>query len=294
MLTLVFAGGDTPAGKGRKVSEWLDDCGNIFAQAFSLQGFYWIDWPAVGVFAFSTGTREVLVWPKPNSQREAIVDAFCRVLKPTILQALEWQAIHASAAIGPTGLFAFCGPTGSGKSTLAFAMQQVGWRQFADDAVVLRLESDHVKACPLPFTPRLRSASRAQFADTSQPAAASLAESEETTLVAVFLLQQNSSLLSPRVSSIPRARAFPELLAHAHCFDAEDRAHTRRLMNDYLGIAARVHALRLEYPPNFEQLRQLTDAVMGVATGISSCASLGHAPLCEHVASAAIDGRACS
>jgi hypothetical protein len=64
---------------------------------------------------------------------------------------------------------------------------------------------------------------------------------------------------------IPRARAFAELLAQAHCFNTEDWAHKRQLVNDYLQITARVHAFTLEYPPNFQQLQQLTDAVVHAA-----------------------------
>jgi hypothetical protein len=272
MLALAVAGGEAPTEHSRKVNEWLDDSGKVIARAFSRKHVHWIDWPGLGVFAFSTGAREVLVWPKPNARRQAIVGTFCRVLQPIILQAMECQALHASAAIGPAGLFAFCGRAGSGKSTLAFAMQQNGWRQFADDAVVLRLTRDRVKACRLPFTPGLRPDARAQFADLFHPWSVLPDESEEIPLIAVFLLQQDASFTSPHISPIPRARAFPELLAHAHCFDPEDQTHMRRLVSDYLGISARARAFTLEYPPNFQQLRQLTDTVVEAARSINPSA----------------------
>jgi hypothetical protein len=53
---------------------------------------------------------------------------------------------------------AFCGKSGSGKSTLSFAMQEVGYWQFADDALLLRIEQDRIIAPQLPFVPRLRPA----------------------------------------------------------------------------------------------------------------------------------------
>ena len=56
-------------------------------------------------------------------------------------------------------------------------------------------------------------------------------------------------LTSQRISLIPQARAFSELLAHAHCFDAEDPAQTRRLVDDYLELVARVPVFALEYQP---------------------------------------------
>jgi hypothetical protein len=151
-------------------------------------------------------------------------------------------------------------------------MQQTGWKQFADDAVVLNLDSDRVRACPLGFTPGLRPASRAQFANLSNPSPASPWPTAETRLIAVFLLQQNTRLPGPRISLIPGARAFSELLVHAHCFDAEDPAHKRRLVNDYLGITARVPTFALEYPPNFQQLGELTSTVVETATSINPSA----------------------
>ena len=84
----------------------------------------------------------------------------------------------------------------------------------------------------------------------------------------VFLLQQNPDLTSPRISLMPQARAFSELLAHAHCFDAEDPAQTRRLVDDYLELVARVPVFALEYQPDLQQLPQLTRAVVEAATNL--------------------------
>src|SRR5262245_52135574 len=160
MLKLRHAGGERPA-SGSKVNEWLDDSGAVLARGFSRASLHWIEWPGVGVFAFSVGSDEVRVWPEPDVRHEAIVDVFDRSLQPIILQALgEWQALHASAAVGSEGVLAFCGRSGSGKSTLAFAMHLAGCRQFADDALVLRLDRACVLARPLSFMQRLRPQSR--------------------------------------------------------------------------------------------------------------------------------------
>lgn len=270
MLTLAFAGGDAPApGTGGKVNEWRDDCGEVCARAYTSKVLHWIDWPGLGVFAFSAGSYEVRVWPEPNSQHEAIVDTFSRTLEPIILQTLGWQVLHAGAAVGPAGVVAFCGRKGSGKSTLAFAMHQAGWRQFADDALVLRFDQDRVMSCPFPFTPRLRPASRAHFAHAHSPSPSS-SDSADFPLTAVFLLQQNPDLTSPRISLMPQARAFSELLAHAHCFDAKDQTQTRRLVDDYLELVARVPVFALEYQPDLQQLSQLTRAVVETVTNLDA------------------------
>jgi hypothetical protein len=276
MLTLAFAGCGAPTpGTGRKVNEWRDGNGEVFARAYTSKLFRWIDWPGLGVFAFSAGSREVQVWPELGIQHQAVVDTFSRTLEPVILQTLGWQALHAGAAVGPTGVFAFCGRKGSGKSTLAFAMHQAGWRQFADDALVLRFSQDRVMSCPLPFTPRLRAVSQAHFAyalnlSPSSPDAAAPADAVEVPLTAVFLLQPNPDLSGQRISLMPQVRAFSELLAHAHCFDAEDPAQTRRLVEDYLELVARVPVFALEYRPDLQQLPHLTRTVVEAAASLDA------------------------
>jgi hypothetical protein len=255
---------------GRKVNEWYDDCGAVLARAFSCEDTHWIEWRGLGVFAFSGGSHAVRVWRERNSSREAIADAFSRMLQPIILQALGWQVLHAGAAAGPAGMLAFCGRAGSGKSTLAFAMQQAGCQQFADDAVVLRSKRDCVTAYPLPFTPGLKPASRAHF-DARRPWLTSPASQPvEVPLTAVFLLAQNAELAGPRISLLQQGPAFSELLTHAHCFDAEDPTHTRRLVDDYIEIVKRVPVFTLEYRPDFQNLGELTCAVVQAASSIDA------------------------
>ena len=126
-------------------------------------------------------------------------------------------------------------------------------------------------SCPLPFTPRLRPAAQAHFAHALNLSQSSpdAADAVEVPLSVVFLLQPNPDLSGQRVSLRPQARAFSELLAHAHCFDAEDPAQTRRLVDDYLGLVARVPVFALEYQPDLQQLPQLTRAVVEAATNLN-------------------------
>jgi hypothetical protein len=274
MLTLAAVGNDVllPTA-GRKVLEWFDDDGEVSLRAFAGADLRWIDCPRFGVFAFSPGSREVRVWPEAGIQYEAIVDTF-DMLQPVILQALGWQALHASAAIGPAGVLAFCGNHGSGKSTLAFAMHRAGWQQFADDALVLRLDGGHQKACPLPFRPRLRRASRAYFiqGNGSLPSFPR-SQSADVPLAAIFILRQDAGLSRPHVSRTPQARAFSDVLAHAHCYDSENPTHMRQLVDDYLGLVGSVPVFNLAYPPDLRQLPRLTRAVMVAVANFDSAAA---------------------
>jgi hypothetical protein len=269
MLTLAFADGKAPVHlTAQQGTPWLDDQGSVCAWTFSRDDLHWIDCPGLGVFAFSAGSREVQVWPKPDGKRAAVIDAFSRLLQPVILQALGWVALHASAVAGPAGAFAFCGRSGSGKSTLAFAFCQEGWRQLADDGLVLRLDRDRVMTCPLPFRPRLRAGSRAHFVRARMNLSpAPEWQTTEVPLTAVFMLRQDATLASPRISPVPKVRAFSQLLPYAHCFDTEDPKHTRRFIHDYLCLSARVPVYTLDYRPEFKNLPQLMCAVIAAARG---------------------------
>src|SRR5205823_5475754 len=117
----------------------------------------------------------------------------------------------------------------------------------------------------MPFAPRLRPDARAYFATVHGPSALVQPTFTHPPLAAVFLLQQDLRLHSPRVSLMRGATAFSKLLAYAHCFNGEDPKHMRQLLEDYLEVIARVPVFTLQYRPDFQALPQLTRAVMEAA-----------------------------
>jgi hypothetical protein len=265
MLSLSILEGVAPA-TGRQVNEWTDECGKVFARAFSSDDHYRIDWPGLGAFAFRPGSRDVLVWPEPDAGHEEISDTFDRLLQPIILQALGKQALHAAASVGPSGTIAFCGSAGSGKSTLGFAMGQAGYRQLADDALVLQLEQDQVSVCPLPFAQKLRQASRLHFRYADQvPATRVDVRPADLALSAIFLLRQDVQIERPQLTLLSQAQAFSALLAHAHCYDAQDPSHTRRLVDSYLAMVSLVPVFVFQYRPDLQQLPELTEIINDAA-----------------------------
>jgi hypothetical protein len=265
MLSLIISAGVAPKA-GRQVSEWRDECGNVFARAFSADDHYRIDWSGLGTFAFRPGSHDVLVWPEPDARHEEISDTFDRLLQPVILQALGKPALHAAAVVGPSGTIAVCGNKGSGKSTLAFAMGQAGYRQLADDALVVQLERDRVSVCPLPFAPRLRPASRLHFGYSEKiPAPPVDVRPADLALSAMFLLRQDDQIERPQLTVLPQAQAFSALLAHAHCYDVQDPTHTRRLVESYLAVVSLVPVFALQYRPDLQQLPQLIEIIQDAA-----------------------------
>lgn len=242
---------------------WRDGQGLEYARASTSDGESWIAWRNLATFAFSDGSGDVRAWPEPGVPGDRVADVFERVVQPIVLQAMGSQALHASAIAGEGGVLAFCGVGHSGKSTIAYALGQRGYRQIADDALVLKVSPGRIAVRPLPFAPSLRPASRLHF-DTQRSAVGNdhvhqpNPADDGLPLKAVFILRQDARLSAPagpdRLSPV---QAFSALLTHAHCFDETSNAHTRRLAEDYLTVAGQIPVMTLTYPPHFAQIEWL-------------------------------------
>ena len=93
------------------------------------------------------------VWPVRGMTLEWARAEFDRMLRPIVLQALGWQALHAGAALTSEGALLFCGRSGAGKSTTAYALGKMGWTQLADNQVVWRLHDGRRRFKPCPSRP---------------------------------------------------------------------------------------------------------------------------------------------
>lgn len=246
----------------REVNAWHDEAGRAFARAHSDGQRHWIDWPAIGLFQFEAGSLNVTIWLAEDDREAAARDAVTRVLQPMILQALGWQALHASAVSLPSGVMAFCGLSGHGKSTLAYALAARGAPQFADDAVLLDVAADVVSAHPLPFQPRLRPLSAEHLA---APVPAPAADRMAAPLRLLWVLSPGKTGEQPRVARVPAVPAFKTLVTHAHCYNPSDPAATKRMTEAYLSVAAVVPVLELRYPRGFDRLPAVLDAIVDAA-----------------------------
>jgi len=264
-LELVESGRPPDFAAGVEVNIWRDEDGGVCARLFRGPASRWIDWPGLGLFWFEPQARIVHVHPAAGARREIVQATFARVLQPAILQALGRQALHASAVAGRAGVLAFCGPAHSGKSTLAYALGRAAYRHFADDALVLSLNGSEVRADSLPFAARLRPTARRHF-EAALPTLPQAADAQSSNRVAAFfLLKQDPACEGPaRAVRVPPARAFTELMTHAHCFDPSDSLEARRLVEDFLDIVDRVAVYSLSYRPGFERLGELRDAIAAV------------------------------
>ena len=301
MLTLTVAGESEPDPSAQAwdaqpvqvpVNIWADESGEVFARGYISGPLRWVDWRGLGRFTFQPGSTVVHVRACANASPQALRGTFDRVIQPVILQALGWQALHASGVIGPSGAVLFCGMGRSGKSTLAYAAgRRAGYRQFADDAVVIEADGERMRACPLPFATGLRQDADRMLrssgagpssllgpvvpvglpepkTDLEDQTALRHAEDRKDSFAvrSVFVLSQDPAAPADvRIDRIAPADAFALLLTHAHCFDEADRTATRPMVETYLAFADHVPVLALTYRPDFAKLDALVDAVLTAA-----------------------------
>ncbi|MBA3298338.1 MAG: hypothetical protein H0U19_15540 [Acidobacteria bacterium] len=260
--------GDPTSGRvGRRVQVWRDLADSDCAYGYAGSGWWAVDWLRIGTFLFGPAFGETVeVVPRRGVSEARIEDVYRRSVLPLVWQARGKETLHASAVTGARGVLAFCGERGAGKSTVAYGFSRRGFEQHADDTLVLTVGTDGVTTLPLPFAPRLRPAS-AQFFERA-PRRGSLSALETTapeTLAALFILRPSDPPRPSAISVLAPAEAFRAVLAHAHCFDPSNPVNQRRLLQQYLEIAAHVPIFQVIYRPGLERLDALLDALLAAA-----------------------------
>ena len=227
-------------------------------------------WPGVVTFRFDDqGTIDA--FPESGIDPAQVTDLCRRSVEPIVRQALGSETLHASAVRADVGVLAFSGERESGKSTIAYSLSRRGFPQYADDAVVMRMDGDRVAALDLSFGVRLRPEPARLFgfdAAHTKPLhdvlPLNLAGSDDTTtpLAAIFVLGRHASGL-PRATRLTPGTAFTAILAHAHCFDPVDPVGRQRLLENYLGIADRVPVFDLRFASGLDGLDAVLDCIEG-------------------------------
>ena len=202
-----------------------------------------------------------------------------------MLQALGWETLHASAVQGSDGAIGFCGERESGKSTLAYTLGRRGYRQLADDMLVLEIGRG-VRALELPFDVRLRAescayfgvnAGRGPFTDIASIDPRRGEATANEPLSALFVLHRIDRG-EPTVTRLSPTAAFTAVVAHLYCFDPHDAGARRRLLEHYLEIAASVPVYELRFAGGLDGL----EAVMAcIEDAIGGYAELTEDACCE-------------
>lgn len=252
------------------VQVWLDLRDEVRAYGFTGPDGWSMEWPGVGTFRFGRvlgGTVQCV--PEPGVSQERLEDLYRRSVLPLAFQALGKETLHASAVRLSSGVVAFCGERGAGKSTVAYGLYRRGFEQRADDTLVLSIGPDDIRVVPLPFTPRLRPLS-AEFFGTATPTddnGLPLHENglSEALAAVLVLLPAAQAPQEPIVERLPPTNAFRAALAHAHCFDTGNPDSRRRLLENYLELAACVPVYHVTYRPGIQALPVLLDAILAAA-----------------------------
>jgi hypothetical protein len=219
-------------------------------------------WPEVATFRCDR-SGAVDAYPDAGIDLDRVDDLYQRTLQPLALQALGWEALHASAVRLGEKILAFCGERGAGKSTIAYALAARGYTQAADDTLVFEPAPGAVGALVLPFRPRLRPESAALLCPHGEDGQATqTAWSSPTTVpLAAIVVLARSGEGTPVMSRLGGGAAFAAILAHAHCFDPDDPATRRRVLENYLDVAAKVPVFSLRFAPGLDALPRMLDSI---------------------------------
>ena len=247
---------------------WRDGEGEVLAYAESLGDEYWMHLPGLASFRFSSRGDEVAATVAAAVREELVLDAYRRRVLPMALQVCGREVLHASAVRSPAGVTALCADSETGKSTTAFGLSGRGYPLWADDLVAFDI-SDHVgRAISLPFNMRLRPSAAALFdlETTQSPIATSDDHSppgkETAPLLAVCVLRrEDAGGAQVAVRRLPLAEAFAALLAHAWSFGLEDSERKRRMIHNYLDLAAGTPVFDICFRSGLENLPAILDAI---------------------------------
>jgi hypothetical protein len=244
---------------------WRDIVGRPCAYGHTVGGLHWIHWPRLASYCFDGSGTEVIAVPTTSSREDAVVDTFHRMVLPLALQIRGREALHASAVMIGDGVVGFCATSGIGKSTLAYALDCFSaCPQWSDDVLVFEVTSESIRAIPLPFSPRLAPEAAAAFRGTGsdRPATRPAQNRSETSadIVALCLLARRASRRGEapgQIVHLSPKRAFPAVLAHAHCFSLLDAERKKRMIDHYLELVDRVPVFEISFEPGLEHLPSL-------------------------------------
>lgn len=266
-MPLAIADWDSPATvptpPDRSWNIWLDPTGTAGAYASQRGSEYWIDVSNVAMFHYSGATGQVMAVARGPIPERQVRATYCRIVLPWLLQALGYEMLHASAVRTPRGVVAFCGDSGAGKSTIATGLSRRGYPVWADDALLLEVGA-RIGAIALPFVVRLRSEPAEFFGlgwrGDGSSCDLSEIERDPVDLAAVCVLKRRAGSGGGEVTRCRRGpAALTALLAHACTFNLSDLDRKRRMVAQYLAVAARIPVFEAGVQPGLERLPELLD-----------------------------------
>ena len=261
-----------------EVRVWKDTGGRVCGFGYTLGNSHWIHLPRVAAYRFTRESDVVTAFPDPDARSDLVRLYFHHSVLPIALQTLhsELEVLHASGVCLGPGLVLLCGNSGTGKSTTAYGMSRRGYRLWADDSVMLEIEGSEIRALPLPFDVRLRPASMSFFnpdhADrgrTSGQRGAGKGARKAARIAALILLKRTQPTTGrpPVVTRrLSPGAAFASVLAQGDCLSLHDEERKRRMLQNYLLMAARLPVIDVRFQSGLETLPALLDRIERVVS----------------------------
>ncbi len=173
-------------------------------------------------------------------------------------------ALHAGAVVTQDGLIIICGDSGAGKSTTISALQQKGYKVFADDVVVLEEDaSGKVIAYASYPTIKLWEDALEKLGVGELTEEAKLREhvakykmhfheeftTEPLPVARVFVLKKNEARTEPTIHPLIGIQAFTELYGNLYRTSLMNSLEKRNLLfNSISGLAGKIPVQQIERP----------------------------------------------
>jgi hypothetical protein len=266
---------------GIDVHVWRTSTGAAIAYGWKEDAWFAMYWPGLCTYRFAANVPHITAFPERGAAPAVVYDIYRRSVLPMAMQALDREALHASAIQVDGRVIAFAAVSQTGKSTVAYGLSRRGYEQWADDGVVFELVGGQAMAVPLPFDVRLRPESSrmfgldgSRFQQFSSMDADRCAERNPTALGAVCVLSRSaqSSTGSPvAIERLAPAQAFAAVLAHAHEFDPSNLDRRSRMLRTYLELLDAVPVYQVRFRPGAEYFPHVLDAlVAGLGLGAAA------------------------
>lgn len=246
------------------VHVWHNARGGVVATGFTEGGVHWMHWPYLAAYRFAAGEPSITAYPAPNAPLDVLEDTYRRSVVPMALQALGYEALHASASLMPSGVVGFFAASETGKSTIAYGLSQRGFPQWGDDSLLLEPSVRPFISRRLPFDIRLRPRSSAFFDASPTREAEAIVLSETAAVAALCLLTRADRPAASPVSvcALDPVRAFSWLIAHAHCFNPNDEPRRATMLKHYLDMTALVPVYEVSFLPSLDVLPVVLDGIV--------------------------------
>ena len=217
--------------------------------------------------------KEITIELKPNADDKSVRLFLLTNAMAAILQQRNKVALHAGGIITAKGLVILCGNSGAGKSTTISALQQKGYKVFADDVVVLgkdaqekviayasyptiKLWEDSIQKLgvgEISDENKLRehvAKYRVHFHDEFSK--------EPLPVHQIFVLQKNEALTTPTINPLTGVKAFTPLFEQLYRTSQINTPEKRNLLfNAISNLAGKIPVYQIERPLEGNSIEQV-------------------------------------